>query len=1167
MKDSNSGQINFDALWEKMREDEQGDLIESSLSMGPETAILPALKGVEFGRYSVRKKAIRAMGKICSQIGSMAKDGPFDGHSPDVHSPVSAQSAAVCSLIFSRIKPGLSLENQGYYFRTLLGVDAAGPLFAFKSLYLGRIGITTAEKMVLTCPEKDRLKFVKEYLKASAAVRLKFAGLFKKIIQSVKDRKEVVSLYADLFDAGQDADPFLLNIDPSLRQTAFVLASYVHSGLPSSRIKGLKALAMMSSAIPADLLTGILDQEEDEKVRQTVYQIVEHASLGTYKDLLEPILQRLEKSDETEAFAAFRALIISGGVPLDRLLHLICEKYPSLMGHIASEISSFSKISFFFIQEMALHPSRYQNRHMDIVLAAVFGMIKKRPERVVRILKTHLKHGDPAIRDSIARFIDRSKSLLEKEREDMETAFVPAILIAEAAIEKPVGVLKSFFDSRSVAKKLESLKQGKITEPLYFEAEPVIDADLSGLSGAGGPLFFNASVIKHCDFSKAKFTGACFRKTIFYHSDLRGAFFDGCCFDGAFFIETHAEGARFENCSFLGAGILKCSFSKARMTGANLTNTVVSKSSFDRADLAGAVCAGADLSAVSFLDARLSQADFAGVNARFSRFPTAARLGALMAGDIQLNDRRHQLGIEDLPQLDSVMLGQIAMLIFSEFIHYGESKFFRQNRVSLLTAFDLFKPKQSDLFQIIPYLLHENVTLPGMPQSCEARTPCGIHDYYPPPEVLDIVTQYRKNGPPDCRYQADAAIEGLFTIGSVGSMAQTNDSDIDYWVCLKENKMDAAGLALLKKKLEVIEQYAWDQFDIQVTFFVVDIDRAKRNDFGDSSVESSGSAQALLLKEEFYRTMIHVAGKLPLWSVLPTAVSKGYYDSIYRLISFFPDFSRYMDLGDIHAVSLDEFFGATIWQLFKSLKSPFKSVLKMALLEKYIHENGKKPLLCSRVKDEWMNSGVNLKLGQSDAYYILLDHLIEYYRQQEDQEAVGLLQVCFFLKLGISKAGQIENTVFGLRRFILEQCMARWHWSVDKLIQVGRYQSWSYKKLSGLSKALETFMLKKYKAVNEVFSTAGSATAQISPEDRTVLGRKVYAELSRRPGKISRMLLMPKGDRQGLALSLKYHAPAGAATGTWELLARRPGADESEVLLTAVQHRAGRGLSGVQWYV
>ena len=53
------------------------------------------------------------------------------------------------------------------------------------------------------------------------------------------------------------------------------------------------------------------------------------------------------------------------------------------------------------------------------------------------------------------------------------------------------------------------------------------------------------------------------------------------------------------------------------------------------------------------------------------------------------------------------------------------------------------------------------------------------------------------------------------------------------------------------------------------------------NDFGGSEedVDSSGSAQGKLLKEEFYRTAVFIAGHVPLWWVVPVGVDAAWFDA------------------------------------------------------------------------------------------------------------------------------------------------------------------------------------------------------------------------------------------------------------------------------------------------
>ena len=207
----------------------------------------------------------------------------------------------------------------------------------------------------------------------------------------------------------------------------------------------------------------------------------------------------------------------------------------------------------------------------------------------------------------------------------------------------------------------------------------------------------------------------------------------------------------------------------------------------------------------------------------------------------------------------------------------------------------------------------------------------------------------------------------------------------------------------------------------------------------------------------------------------------------------------------------------------------------MALLEKYIYEYGKESLLCNKYKDEWMNSGTQLKLAQNDSYYILLNHLIRYFETAGDKDTVSLLLTCFFLKLGISKDSEIENTVFGLRKILFDQCMLKWGWTKTRIFEIGGFKGWQYTDIAKLSSTIEKFMIQKYKAINITFEQNFKGRFMISEEDRTVLGRKIFIEFSRQPGKVGKVLLISKSDMHFQGLHLK-HVKRTGNIGTWELI-------------------------------
>ncbi|MBU2429213.1 MAG: class I adenylate cyclase, partial [Proteobacteria bacterium] len=1094
----------------------------------PQTAILPVLAGITSYHLSVRNIARHSFEHIQEKIKTLLSD-PFDAAR---YSEGMKASHSVCTRIYTEIKPNMTLKELSSFFKMLLEVEGKGAHFAFMAVYRGLIAVSAMEKIILTLPEIERLDFVDQYLQISPAIRLKLGIPFVRFLRSIKNRKTVIEFYASLFDRQRDADPFLKNIAPELHRKELILENEIASSFPEEQLMGLKALSMITSRIDADVLTDFLMDQKVKKIRMVIYTIVENSSMGTYQKLFTPILNLFASLDEQEAFFAFKALVVSGKKPIYTILEMVQKEYPLLMPLIQEELSSLSRLSFFVLQDIALNKDKYRTSNFEVNLSCVFGMVKKRPERVVRILKKYEFDPKDSVRMDVTRFIEKTKQLLIEEKQDIETQFDSVVEQVMAAGKTSRGLIKRMF-STPAEKKLEALKAGHAGGSIDFEEQLVANADVSSGTFHSPQVYFSRSIIHNCDFSHASFLHTYFKKAVFYNVDMQHARFDTVSFDFAVFINVDAKNAEFKNCSFQEVSFFNCNLNQARITDASFFNSTISKTSFSHTDLSFSSFAYSRISAVSFISSTINQTDFTGVKARFCRFPASAK-NISRVDDIDYNARKYQLSYTDMPRMNQSIVNQINMLLFCEFIHYGEKKFLKQNQLSLLTAFDIFKPRQADLFQIIPFLLHENVMFPGI-ETVNPKTPCGICDYIPDIETQAILKKYISQKDIVARRNNEYAVEGLFTIGSVGSIAQTADSDIDYWVCYDEEKISVEGVKLLQDKLEKMEQMVADQFDLQVTFFLVDIHHAKANDFGDSSLESSGSAQARLLKEEFYRTMIHVAGKIPLWAVLPTPISLNYYNDIVDSVSAFPNLARYIDLGDIHAISSSEYFGASIWQMFKWLKSPFKSVIKMALLETYIYGYGKDSLLCNRYKDEWMNSGVQLRLAQNDSYFILLENLLKYYVSNQDTHSVHLLLTCFFLKLEISKDSQIDNTVFGFRKILLEKCMVKWGWKKEDVFKIGSFKSWYYSDIARLSAAIEKYMVKKYKTVNKAFESLLHGRSQISPEDRTVLGRKIYIEFSKQPGKVEKVLLVSRSDQHFEGLHLKYVQKEGNV-GTWVLI-------------------------------
>ena len=66
-----------------------------------------------------------------------------------------------------------------------------------------------------------------------------------------------------------------------------------------------------------------------------------------------------------------------------------------------------------------------------------------------------------------------------------------------------------------------------------------------------------------------------------------------------------------------------------------------------------------------------------------------------------------------------------------------------------------------------------------------------------------------------------------------------------------------------------------------------------------------------------------------------------------------------MDFGGLGQFSANEYFGASLWHLYKGIDSPYKSVLKILLLEAYSKEYPNTCLIARTFKRDLLSGNTN----------------------------------------------------------------------------------------------------------------------------------------------------------------------------------------------------------------
>jgi len=336
-------------------------------------------------------------------------------------------------------------------------------------------------------------------------------------------------------------------------------------------------------------------------------------------------------------------------------------------------------------------------------------------------------------------------------------------------------------------------------------------------------------------------------------------------------------------------------------------------------------------------------------------------------------------------------------------------------------------------------------------------------------------------------------IEGLYTIGSVGSIAQTSRSDCDIWVCVDGSNVDGKALGDLRRKINSIKDWLDQHIKIPVYFFISDVENIRNCRFGTVEGESSGSAQKKMLKEEFYRTALIIGGKIPLWWVYGPEQSK---DTDYETFAenvrngIFAEEYDLVDLGNIESVEYDEYFGSALWQFNKALSHPLKSVIKMLLL-KMLLESPREELLCHRLRRMVLEGPEGQFL---DPGTFTLQAMLEYYRDLP-KERFAFIMECFYLNYDMKLLSGNVSIREKLAGGIFEQNkMER-----QSIKRLNEFSLWSFQEQSDFGARIFELLRQIY---TDISAVKKDVKGEIEPEDLQVMGGKLSACLENKSHKI-----------------------------------------------------------------
>ncbi|OCG18656.1 adenylate cyclase [Gilliamella sp. App6-5] len=445
------------------------------------------------------------------------------------------------------------------------------------------------------------------------------------------------------------------------------------------------------------------------------------------------------------------------------------------------------------------------------------------------------------------------------------------------------------------------------------------------------------------------------------------------------------------------------------------------------------------------------------------------------------------------------------------------------------------------VFLLLPALFHYHT--PELPGYMKGDIPSGIACY----RLSDVANKLLKSkfnfvaNKNETTTTAFPAISALYSMGSTCSIGQSVQSDLDIWICI-ENSLTDNQKEALQKKCRLIENWAAN-LQVKLTLFVVDADRFINKHHECLMGENCGSAQHILLLEEFYRSANLLAGKFLLWYAIPYnfTVNNVSYPTYEKCVNVMVDLKlierdQWIDFGPLTGLSAEEYFGASLWQLYKSIDSPFKAVLKTLLLEAYSWIYPQNKPIAYQMRELIQNGEIH-KGMYLDSYYMLLDRISNYLIEINDFQRLELIRNCFYLKVNEKLSIPIQSPSW--RRTILSDLVREWGWNEQQITKLDACQTWKIGQVREIHEILLHTMMTGYRNLLN-FGRRNNLDSLISPQDLAILTRKLYAAFEVLPGKITTLKLNISNNLQEDALTFIHVAEDRINRSGWYVYNQKP---------------------------
>ena len=423
--------------------------------------------------------------------------------------------------------------------------------------------------------------------------------------------------------------------------------------------------------------------------------------------------------------------------------------------------------------------------------------------------------------------------------------------------------------------------------------------------------------------------------------------------------------------------------------------------------------------------------------------------------------------------------------------------------VRMREAIRYLTPEKLEIFIKIPFLLHINAPeYPGFTDPDVSSH--GIWNFINSGFYKEAATEklFPKSIIETIKND-NSYILGLYHIGSLGTFTQSQGSDFDFWIIIDKKKFSKKRFQCFENKLDAVLKYCREAYQQEVSFFVIDQKDVRNNCYSLFDDPEILNAPRVFLKEEFYRTFLMIAGKIPVWCVLPDLNDTGKNSrqnidgTIAQVLSMYDDL---IDLGQISLIPMEDVLKGLLWHICKSEQDPVKAIIKATMIFSYgFSKYNHKKLLCDKIKKGYSMAGIDD--FSADPYKLLFDQILEFH-EKEDPKGLNLIKNAIFFRL--CEYPDVKIPEQGTpKRNLLQKYIHLWNLNQNQVGKLLSYPSWSESEKLVLEKAFLHRLAFMYNhAVKETERQKIAIDFGKEKRNRIVLKNKIRTRLNRNPHKI-----------------------------------------------------------------